>query len=174
MKMKLLIAMLLATGASVAIAQPAPPSPPTASGSGTCADPFVPAESLTVYTGSTCGGDIGIDLAGTVLGHPSVVYQFVYSDVDAGTEPDQIAIAEATLGVVIAASCTSPVLASGGAGAPPLNLDAPNPGPLTDGQTYLAIVTTDPGLPVTDPPTCSDYTMTIDTLPVELKSMDVE
>lgn len=173
MKLKLLTAFLLTAGASVAMAQPAPTTPPTTAGAGTCASPFSPDQSLTNYSGSTCGGDIGINLGGSVLGHPSVVFSFVFQDddTDDGVNGDDLITLTGTDKVIaLATSCTVGASAIGQTGTP-INLDTAG---LTDGTTYLAIVSTNPSLPVTDPPTCGDFTMDNDTLPVDLQKASVE
>lgn len=167
MKMKVLSLLALSAFAPLAFAQltPAPPA-----GAGTCADPYTDLSNVTFTGGSTCGGEIGINMGGAVLPHPSVVFTFTYQDDSgAGNEPDQIQVTGSNMNAIVATSCTTAPVGGAAVGIP-FDMDAT----LVDGQTYFVAVTTDPSVPVTDPPTCADYTMANDTLPVELQKASVE
>lgn len=133
---------------------------------GTCADPL-PLVSHTEHSGTTCGGEIGINLGGTIFGHPSTVYSFV-----AEGATGNIVLSGTDREMALTTSCTSaPVPGAIGASGLPLSLDAAN---LQDGQTYLLVVSTDPSIDPTVPPICGDFMVRPDTLPVELQSFSVD
>ncbi len=117
-----------------------------------------------VYVGdTTTGSEIGINLAGVILSHPSVVYRFTANNASGSfvvTGTDRV--------VVIAENCTSNPLAIGDSNNP-MAMPA-----LNNGQNYLFIVSTSPGLPPTNPPTGGPYTFTIPFVPVSLQSFSIE
>lgn len=137
----------------------------------TCASPIPDIESNATVTGNTCSGtEIGINLGGVILPHKSVVYSFV-----AGGPPGGITTMTGTnLGIVIAENCTSGPIAIGSPDAP-MDVGAVT-AQLTVGNTYLFIVTGDPGEPVPAPPAevCGAYSINTSQLPVELQNFSVD
>lgn len=138
----------------------------------TCASPIEHIPSNTEVTGNTCDGtEIGLNLGGVILPHKSVVYSFV-----AGGPPGGITTMPVgnNLGIVIAPDCVSGPIAIGSPDVP-MDVGAVSAS-LTEGQTYLFIVTGDPGVPVPTPPdeVCGPYTINTSQLPVELQSFSVD
>lgn len=135
---------------------------------GTCASPTPLGSNVTTPTTSTCGGEIGINMGGTIYAHPSQVYSIHINHSGPGGSPlGQVSLTGTNREASITTSCTvAPTLA--GAPGLPMNVDG-----LADGD-YLLVVSTDPSLPVTDPPTCGDFTVSTGTLPVSLQSFSVE
>lgn len=162
MKRALLTALVLAALPAAAFAQTcASPISMHAPDAASPAGGQVPGR---VYSGdTTTGTQIGINLAGVILAHPSIVYSFT-----ANNESGNVVLTGTDRVVVIAESCTASPLAIGDSNNP---MAVPS---LTDGQNYLLIVSTSPGLPVTNPPTGGPYTVTIPVLPVSLQSFSVE
>lgn len=148
-------ALVLAGSAAVSFAQ--------------CDDSAPILESNTALNLDTCGGVVGLDLGGAILGHPTLVYRFDYQDDGgAGVEPDQIQITGSEREFAIGTSCsTAPI--GGGAPGLPFNVET-----LTPGTRYYVFFTSDSGLPVTAPPRCGAVAVNTDTLPVELQSFSVE
>lgn len=134
----------------------------------TCASPTALA-SNTVVNGNTCGGEIGINMGGVIFGHPSVVYSFTWTD--QGVDPNIIDLTGTNMAFVVGPDCTQAPIAFGGPGVGPLDLTAAG---FVDGQSYVLVVSTDPGLPVTDPPTCGDFVLSPGTLPVSLQNFTVQ
>lgn len=126
-------------------------------------------QSNTPVSGTTCGGVAGINLGGAVLGHPSVIYRFTYQNVGA-PNPNLITVTGAEREFAVATNCTS---APVGGGAPGVPFDINNSG-LVAGTQYFVFVTSDPGLPVTAPPRCGDFSLSPQVLPVELQSFSVD
>lgn len=133
----------------------------------TCAAP-TPIGSNETVNGTTCGGEIGINLAGSIFGHPSVVFSFT-----ADNASGQITLTGTDREWAIAPSCTEAPVAIGNANdaihLPPDLSDA-----LTNGQSYVLIVSTDSGIPVANPPVCGPFGLTTPTLPVELQTFSVD
>lgn len=138
---------------------------PTIANAGTCASP-TPITSDVTVSGTTCGGEIGIDMAGVIYPHPSQVYSFVGDPSATGA----IALTGTDREMAMTTSCNSAPFMDGYPGGP-IDLDALN---LVAGQTYLLIVSTDPGIDPEDPPLCGDFTVTTDTLPVSLQNVTVD
>lgn len=126
---------------------------------GTCASP-TPLLSNETVTGTTCGGEGGVDLGGVPLVHPVVVYSFV-AEGAAGTIETS---GDPTISALIAPDCsTAPILAGNS-----IPLDS-----LVDGESYLFIVTSEE-LSAPNPQICGAYNVTTGTLPVELQSFSVD
>jgi len=133
---------------------------------GTCDDPEILA-SVSNVSGSTCGGEVGINMGGAVYGHPSKVYKFHINHAGPGGTPTTITIGGTNREASVTSSCSVAPVA---AGAGTLAIDA---NALTDGD-WLLVVSTDPGLPVTDPPTCGDFSVEAGVLPVSLQTFTVQ
>lgn len=133
---------------------------------GTCASP-APLASMASDNGSTCGGEIGINMGGTVYGHPSKVYSFHINPTGPDGTPTTIALTGSNREASVTTSCTTAPTLAGAPGAP---IDVSG---LAEGD-YLLVVSTDPGLPVTDPPTCGDFGVQAGVLPVTVTNFSVE
>ena len=125
----------------------------------TCASPL-PIKSNSSYpnasspTATTCGGQAGLNLGGTIYPHPSVVYSFVAQSANA-----TITITGTDREMSLVSSC------AGG----PMVVNS-----LTNGTTYYVVVSTDPSIP-TPPIQCGAYTLAVaGTLPVSLQGFSVE
>lgn len=135
----------------------------------TCASPL-PIRSNTTYpnatstTGTTCGGTPGLNLGGTIYPHPSIVYSFV-----ANNAMGNLTITGAMREIALTTSCAN---APSNAAAPGVPMVIA-PGSLTNGATYLLVVSTDPSEPPV-PPICGTYTINTPTLPVSLQNFSVE
>lgn len=166
-KQTFLYTLMLTACAPMAFAASVTPTPP--SGAGTCDSPYA-MQSNTSYTVDTCGGPAGIPMGGATLPHQSVIFSFTYhADADA-PNPNQITVSGTNMNVVLGPDCESfPV--GGAAEGIPFDLTT-----LTEGQTYVAIVTTDPSVAVPDDgPLCSSATTaTTGALPVELSKFSVD
>lgn len=134
----------------------------------TCASPL-PMKSNTTYpnamspTATTCGGQAGLNLGGTIYPHPSIVYSFVAQSANA-----TITLTGTDREMSLVSNCNSAPIAIGFVGGP-MAVNG-----LTNGQTYLVIVSTDPSIP-TPPVQCGPYTATVaGTLPVSLQGFSVE
>ena len=138
---------------------------PVVAFAGTCAAPE-PLMSNSQISASTCGGEIGIDMGGTVYGHPSQVYS-VHIDHAAGTL-GHIALTGTNREASLTTSCTSAPIQVAASGV--LDIDAET---LANGD-YLLVVSTDPSIPVENPPVCGDFTATAGLLPVSLQSFSIE
>lgn len=139
---------------------------PVIAAAGTCEAPGAPLQSNTTSSGSTCGGTVGINMGGNVYPHPSQVFTFTK-----GPGATTIAIAGTDREMSVVTSCSSTTQ-----GPAPVRVGFPG-GPvdlsgLANG-TYFLVVSTDPSLPVTTPPTCGAYDLTIGTLPVSLQKFEV-
>lgn len=140
------VALMLASGSSFAQ---------------TCASPL-PLISNNTHTGTTCGGQVGIDLGGIPLVHPSIVFSFVAEGASGSIETS----GDATISAVIAPDCsTAPFLIG--------NSIPLGGGELVDGETYLFIVTSEE-LSAPDPQICGEFNVVTGTLPVELQSFSVD
>lgn len=139
---------------------------PLAASAGTCAAPE-PLQSHYVTAASTCGGEIGIDMGGTVYGHPSQVYSV---HVDHAADPlSHISFLQgANREASLTTSCTSAPIQIAATGVLDIDLQ-----PLSNGD-YLLVVSTDPSIPVQNPPVCGDFAITAGTLPVSLQSFSIE
>lgn len=136
-----------------------------------CDDSAPELASNVQVNGNTCAGVVGLNLGGAILAHPTLVYRFDFSDQDGDApEPDLIQIVGAEREFAIGTSCNTPPI---GGGAPGVDFDLDAAG-LTEGGRYYVFVTSDTGLPVTDPPRCGDFTLDPDTLPVELQSFSID
>ena len=138
----------------------------------TCASPIEHIESNAVVSGDTCSGtEIGLNLGGVILPHKSVVYSFVAGGPPGGVTTMPVGT---DLGIVIAPDCVSGPIAIGSPDVP-MDIGAVT-AQLTAGQTYLFIVTGDPGVPVPAPPAevCGPFTINTSQLPVELQSFSVD
>lgn len=132
----------------------------------TCDSPYTGLESHTPLVASTCGGQIGIDLGGAIYPHPSHISSFVWED----GSPAVMTLEGTNMEFGIMSNCSS---AAHAVGAPGIPIDLETIG-LVDGNTYLVIVSTDPGIDPTDPPTCGDFTLNPQHLPVELQSFSID
>lgn len=127
----------------------------------TCADPL-PLTSNNTHTGTTCGGQVGIDLGGIPLVHPSIVFSFVADSASGNI----VTSGDPTISAVIAPDCsTAPILIGN-----TISLDGPE---LVDGQNYLFIVTSEE-LSAPDPQICGEFNVVTGTLPVELQSFSID
>lgn len=133
---------------------------------GTCADPE-PLYSITNDSGTTCGGQAGINLGGTIFVHPSKVYKIHINSNGPHGHQTNIRLFGANREAAIAIDCSSSPLVIGAATMP---LDVST---LADGN-YLLVVTTDPGMPATDPVTCGDFVVDAAILPVSLQNFSVD
>ena len=140
-------------------------------GGGTCANPtpLVQVPNGTEAS-STCGGQIGIPLGGAPSIHPAQVYSFRYNPAGANGAAGAFTITGAEREVVVAADCSSGPI-GGFAPGVPVNVESLG---LTAGQTYILVVGSDSGLPVTDPPRCGAYSFNWVTLPVSLQNFSVD
>lgn len=141
---------------------------PTVAAAQTCASPL-PIRSNTSYpnptstTATTCGGQAGLNLGGTIYPHPSIVYSFVAQSANAtltltGTDRE----------MSLVNNCANAPIAIGFVGGPMVVNG------LTNGTTYYVVVSTDPSIP-TPPIQCGAYTLTVaGTLPVSLQDFSVE
>jgi hypothetical protein len=137
---------------------------PMLANAGTCAAPTPLAGNSTVDD-TTCGGEIGINMGGTIYGHPSNVFSV---HIDHAADPlGHIAITGTNREMSLTSSCTTAPIA---AGAPGLDIDAQ---PVANGD-YLLVVSTDPSIPPTNPPTCGTFELVTGPLPVALQSFTVE
>lgn len=141
---------------------------PMIANAGTCADP-TPLLSNTPASGTTCGGEVGINMGGTVYGHPSQVYSVHINRAGpGGSNLGPIVLGTATREASLTTSCTQAPIAVAAAGA--VDMDLTN---VADGD-YLLVVSTDPSIPPANPPVCGDFQITPNVLPVELKTFSVE
>ena len=125
-----------------------------ANGGATCADPVpLPAGS---EEGDTCGGEVGLNFGGVIYSHPSRVYSFHVDH--AGPVFTTITLSGTNREAVVTDSCTNAPTAFAAPGVP-VDVTA-----LADGD-WLLVVSTDPSLPVTVPPTCGAYTVNNDLPP---------
>ncbi|HET8898167.1 MAG TPA: hypothetical protein VFN09_05270 [Rhodanobacteraceae bacterium] len=156
MKTKLLSALLISAIAPAAFA-------------GTCASPTaIATPTPSTVTGTTCGGDMGINLGGTILSNPTQVYSFVWHDT--GTTPNILHLnSGANIEIDIANNCTDAPFA---VGANLLDLDWTTAG-MVDGQTYLMFVTIDPSIQPHNASQCGTFDIAPGTLPVELSKFSV-
>jgi hypothetical protein len=138
-----------------------------ANGGATCASPTTLASMSSDGTGDTCGGEVGINMGGAIYPHPSRVYSFHVNHAGPGGTPTTISMTGTNREASVTSSCTSAPVA---VAAPGLDVDV---NALADGD-WLLIVSTDPSLPVTTPPTCGAYTVTAGVLPVALQNFTVE
>jgi hypothetical protein len=139
---------------------------PAVAFAGTCAAPTpINQAPNSTFSGTTCGGEVGIPFGGAVSPHPSNVFSFVYNS-GAGN----LTVVGAEREVIIAASCATLPL---GGFAPGVPVDVSTLG-LTNGTTYIMAVGSDSGLPVTAPPRCGNFDVSFVTLPVELQNFSVE
>ena len=134
----------------------------------TCASPL-PIKSNSSYpnasspTATTCGGQAGLNLGGTIYPHPSVVYSFVAQSANA-----TITITGTDREMSLVSSCAQAPIAIGFVGGPMVVNS------LTNGTTYYVVVSTDPSIP-TPPIQCGAYTLAVaGTLPVSLQGFSVE
>lgn len=140
---------------------------PAAAFAGTCDAPTPLNQTAPgAISGTTCGGQIGIPLGGAVAPHPNQVYSFRYNNNATGA----LTVTGTDREVVITAGCTSPPIT---AFAPGVDANIGTAG-LTNGTTYLMIVGSDSGQPVTDPPRCGEFNVTWQQLPVTLQGFSVE
>lgn len=137
---------------------------PMLANAGTCAAPTQLASNATV-SDTTCGGEIGINMGGTIYGHPSNVYSVTINHA-AGTL-GHISVTGANREMSLAPNCTTAPVA---AGAPGLDIDAET---VADGN-YVLVVSTDPSIPPTNPPTCGTFDLATGLLPVTLQNFTVE
>ena len=138
-----------------------------ANGGATCASPVPLASLSSDASGNTCGGEAGINMGGSVYGHPSRVYSFHINHAGPGGPTTNITLTGTNREASVTDSCTNAPVA---VAAPGLDIDV---NALADGD-WLLVVSTDPSLPVTKPPTCGAYTVTAFVLPVALQSFKVE
>ena len=138
-----------------------------ANGGATCASPAPLASLSNDASGDTCGGEAGINMGGSVYGHPSRVYSFHVNHAGPGGTPTTITLTGTSREASVTSSCTAAPTAVGAPGLP-IDVNA-----LADGD-WLLVVSTDPSLPVTTPPTCGAYTVTAGVLPVALQNFTVE
>ena len=101
-------------------------------------------------------------MGGTIYGHPSQVYRFRANNL-AGA----FTLSGGDREMSITTSCTSAPVASGAPGVP-IPASA-----LTSGTEYLLIVSTDPSIPLANPPICGDFT-TMGPFPVSLQTFSVD
>lgn len=136
---------------------------------GTCAAP-TPLGSNSNANGSTCGGEVGINMGGTVYGHPSQVYSVHINHQGPDGEPlGQITLTGTNIEASLTTSCTDAPIAVAAAGVLPLEAQ-----PIPNGD-YLLVVSTDPSIPVQPAPgVCGNFTVAAGTLPVTLQSFSVE
>lgn len=134
---------------------------------GTCADPIPLASLQSVPDGSTCGGEIGINMGGVVYGHPSMVYRFHINQAGPGGTPTTISVTGTDREASITDSCTNAPTAISSAAIGPADVST-----LATGD-WLLVVSTDPGLTVTDPPRCGAFAVTAGVLPVSLQEFSV-
>ena len=133
---------------------------------GTCASPTPINQAPNgTFSGTTCGGEVGIPFGGAVSPHPSNVFSFVYNN-GAGN----LTVVGAEREVIIGTTCAALPL-GGFAPGVPVNVNSLG---LTNGATYIMAVGSDSGLPVTDPPRCGTFDVSFGTLPVQLKNFSVE
>ncbi len=125
----------------------------------TCDSPL-PLTSNTALSGTTCGGQTGIDLGGVPLVHPAVVHSFVAQGASGTIDTS----GDATISALLTTDCSEAPSDAGNS----ISLDG-----LVDGTTYLLIVTSE-NLSAPDPQICGAYTVSPDTLPVELQSFTVD
>lgn len=125
------------------------------------------ASNQTINGATTCGGQAGLNLGGTIYPHPSAVYEFVAQNANAN-----IVISGGTdVEMSLVTGCTSAPLYIGFVGGP---LVIPG-GALTNGTKYFLVVTKDPSLPATTPPTCGAFNLAVNgILPVSLQNFSVE
>ncbi|MEO6104727.1 MAG: hypothetical protein ABIP44_13955 [Pseudoxanthomonas sp.] len=134
----------------------------------TCASPL-PIQSNSNKTGTTCGGTPGLNLGGTIYPHPSIVYSFVAQNAAAAITFNAAGSPDREMSLVTACN-TAPIFIGFNGG--PLVIP---PATLTNGTTYLLVISTDPGLPPANPPLCGPYNVTVaGTLPVSLQGFSVE
>lgn len=115
----------------------------------TCASP-APLATISINPSTTtCGGEIGINMGGVVYGHPSRVYSF---HVNQPGMCCSIQLTGTNREGVVTRSCTEAPTAISAPGFP-INVNA-----LADGE-WLYVVSTDPSLPITNPPTCGPFTI---------------
>ena len=129
---------------------------------GTCAAP-TPLLSNSTVSGTTCGGEIGINMGGTIYVHPSSVFSLHLDHVN---DPNKISIHGEHREMALTASCATAPIAIG---APGLDID----GSEIPSGDYLVIVSTDPSIPATNPPTCGAFDLNI-LSPVTLQSFVVD
>lgn len=137
----------------------------------TCAPTTVPTSPISSDSSllgqTTCGGQAGLDLGGTIYSHPSKVYEFVAQGANATITFGANADREMSL----VTGCTSAPLFIGFVGGP---LVIP-PGSLTDGTKYYLVVSTDPSIPTANPPVCGSFDLVVNgRLPVALQKFSVE
>lgn len=136
---------------------------------GTCASPTPLASNSSVPSGSTCGGEVGINMGGTIYAHPSQVYSVHINHQGPDGDPlGKIVLTGTNREASLTTSCSVAPIQVAAPGV--IDIDANT---LANGD-YLLVVSTDPSLPVTDPPTCGDFTVTAGTLPVALQNFTVE
>ncbi|HJU38106.1 MAG TPA: hypothetical protein VJ724_00940 [Tahibacter sp.] len=136
---------------------------PVAAYAGTCAAP-TPIFSGQTINESTCGGEAGINMGGTIYGHPSQVYSFT-----ANNAAGAFTLTGTDREMSVTTSCTSAPIASGAPGVP-INASV-----LVNGTSYLLIVSTDPSIPLANPPVCgAASTVLPNPLPVSLQKFSVE
>lgn len=140
----------------------------TAAFAGTCESP-TPLASNSNVSGSTCGGPVGIDMGGTVYGHPSQVYSIHINHQGPDGDPlGHITLSGTDREASLTTSCTSAPSQVAAPGV--VEIDANT---LANGD-YLLVVSTDPSIPVTDPPVCGDFSVQAGTLPVALQNFTIE
>lgn len=155
MKIKILSALLVSVIAPAVFA-------------GTCTAP-TPIDPPTpkTLTGSTCGGEMGYNLGGTILSNPTQVYSFTWHDT--GATPNALTVTGANIEVDIAVDCTTAPFTVGANG---LDLDWTSAG-MVDGQQYLMFVTIDPSIAPHNDTQCGSFEVGTGTLPVALKSFSI-
>ena len=140
---------------------------PVFANAGTCAAP-TPLQSNPSLQDTTCGGEIGINLGGTIYVHPSNVFS-LHLDHAAAMDGvlDPIHLEGTNREMAITTSCKAAPLQVGGEG---LSIEL---NPLTDGD-YLLIVSTDPSIPPTNPPICGAFHLFGGWIPVTLQSFTID
>ena len=137
---------------------------PMLANAGTCAAPTQLASNATV-SDTTCGGEIGINMGGTIYGHPSNVYSVTINHAVDPLGP--ITLTGGNREMALAPNCnTAPVAI----GAPGLDIHLIS---IADGS-YVLVVSTDPSIPPTNPPACGTFDLWSGFLPVVLQSFAVE
>jgi len=148
--------------------------PVIASAAGTCADP-IPLASQSSPSGTTLGGEFGINMGGTIYQHAVIVYKFHINSAGPGGTPTTIGLTGTDREASVVTSCND----DGSMGPAPENvliaaaLPPADVSGLANGD-YLLVVSTDPSLAVTDPPRGGAYTVNAGVLPVALQNFSVE
>lgn len=143
---------------------------------GTCASPDI-LPSNTQTSGTTCGGVVGINMGGAIYEHPSNVFAFTYQPGE--QTDDQIRLQGSNIELSLVASCSddgsqgpAAINVATGDGAVVLEVDGNG---LVAGTQYFVVVSTDPSIPVVPgTPTCGEFVVDADFLPVELQSFSVD